>query len=119
MDATFNFLVDVRRNLMRVNMAGFFSEDDVQRFANEYRSNLSKLNAPGHLTLVDIKQMKIQAQSVVNGFSSLLASPDVRSRRLAFICSSTLARLQAQRLTDREDVEFFDDEAKAERWLTD
>jgi hypothetical protein len=117
MDAKFNILADTRHNLMRVEMAGFFSDDDVQRFSADYRSSLVQLRAPGHLTLVDIRQMKIQPQSVVRAFSSLLASPDVRSRRLAFICSSSLARLQAQRLTDREGVSFFEDEAEAENWL--
>ena len=117
MDAKFNFLIDVRHNLMRIKMAGFFTDDDVQRFTFHYRSQLAQLRAPGHLTLVDIRQMKIQPQSVVWAFSSLLASPDVRSRRLAFVCSSTLARLQAQRLTDREGVRFFQDDAEAEGWL--
>ncbi len=117
MDAKFNFITDARCNLIRVEMAGFFGEDDVQRFAAEYRSLLVHLNAPGHLTLVDIREMKIQPQSVVGAFSSLLASPDVRSRRLAFICSSSLARLQAQRLTDREGVKFFEDDVEAQRWL--
>jgi hypothetical protein len=117
MDAKFNILTDIRHNLMRVKMSGFFSDDDVQRFSADYRSLLAQLNAPGHLTLVDIREMKIQPQSVVGAFSSLLASPDVRSRRLAFICSSSLARLQAQRLTDREGVRFFEDEAEAEDWV--
>ena len=117
MDAKFDCVADPRRNLMRVKMAGFFSEEDVQRFAAAYRSLLPQLDAPGHLTLVDIRQMQIQPQSVVGAFSTLLASPDVRSQRLAFVCSSTLARLQAQRLTDRAGVRFFEDEAEAETWL--
>lgn len=117
MEAKFNVRADVGHNLMRVDMAGFFNEGDVQRFTADYRSALAQLSAPGHLTLVDMRQMKIQPQSVVGAFSALLASPDVRSRRLAFICDSTLARLQAQRLTDREDVRFFKDEGEAEGWL--
>lgn len=117
MAAEFTLITDVRYNLMRVEMAGFFDEDDVKHFAAEYRSRLTHLNAPGHLTLVDIRAMKIQPQSVVGAFSSLLASPDVQSLRLAFICSSSLARLQAQRLTDREGVKFFEDEDEALKWL--
>ena len=46
-----------------------------------------------------------------------MASPDIRSRKLAFVCASNLARLQAQRLTDREEVRFFDDAGAAEAWL--
>jgi hypothetical protein len=117
MDARFDFVTVVGRNMIRIKMGGFFSEEDVGRFAAHYRSILTQLDAPGHLTLADIRQMKIQAQPVVEAFTSLLALPDLRSRRLAFVCSSTLARLQAQRLTDREGVKFFDDEFEAEAWL--
>jgi len=116
-DAVFAIHADIQHNLMRVEMSGFFDEADVHRFSARYREMLLKLRAPGHLTLVDIRNMKIQPQAVVEAFSSLLASADVRSRRLAFVCNSTLARLQAQRLTDREGVKFFDNEADAETWI--
>ena len=61
--------------------------------------------------------LEAQAQDVVAAFGSVMAAPDIRSRKLAFLCGSTLARLQAQRLTDREGVAFFDDAAAAEAWL--
>ncbi len=119
MDADFDIRPDPRHNMIRVRMAGFFDQDHVRHFAAAYRSALAGLTAPGHLTLVDIKAMKIQAQDIVTAFSALLAAPDVRSHKLAFLCGSTLARLQAQRLTDRDGVRFFDDPVSAERWLLD
>lgn len=117
MEASYSVTPDKSRNLARVKMAGFFDQKDVQEFAATYRQVLSHLIAPGHLTLVDITGMSIQAQDIVGAFAALLASPNVRSRRLAFVCSSSLARLQAQRLTDREGVEFFDRMGDAEAWL--
>jgi len=117
MEARYTVTPDKSRNLARVKMAGFFGQKDVQEFAATYRQVLSHLKAPGHLTLVDITAMQIQTQDIVGAFAALLAFPDVRSRRLAFVCSSSLARLQAQRLTDREGVEFFDRMGDAEAWL--
>lgn len=117
MNAKYQITPDRSLNLMRAQMEGFFNGDDVQRFAADYRDALSKIISPGHLTMLDITGMKIQAQDVVGSFTALLASPDVRSRKLAFVCSSTLARLQAQRLTERDGVEFFENAKEAEAWL--
>jgi len=117
MDAQYEITPYIAQNMVRIKMRGFFGQQDVQGFAAAYREALSNLQAPGHLTLVDITAMKIQAQDIVGGFAGLLASPDIRSRKLAFVCSSSLARLQAQRLTNREGVEFFEDAKDAETWL--
>ena len=117
MDAQYEIRADPARGMIRVHMGGFFDQSDVQSFAADYRAELRLVAHPGQLTLVDIRDMKIQAQDVVAAFGSVMAAPDIRSRKLAFLCGSTLARLQAQRLTDREGVAFFDDAAAAEAWL--
>ncbi len=116
MDAEFTIEPDPSVNLMRVRMAGFFSAANVDAFSAAYRTGLAKLR-PDQLTLVDITEMKIQAQDIVSAFASMLATPEIRSRKLAFVCGSTLARLQAQRLTDRPGVEFFRTVEDAEAWL--
>jgi hypothetical protein len=61
--------------------------------------------------------MNIQAQEVVGAFARLVGSPAVRSRKLAFVTQSSLARQQATRLTDRPDVRFFTNLREAENWL--
>jgi len=117
MNAMYQIVPERERNLIRVTMAGFFSKEEVAAFGKDYREALAELLSPGHLTLVDIREMKIQSQEVVAAFSSHMASPGIQSHKLAFVCSSSLARLQAQRLTDRENVEFFDLLDEAEQWL--
>lgn len=117
LDADWHILTDARYNLIRARLGGFFSIDDVRRFALDYRAALAKLPSHGHLTLVDIKSMKIQSQEVVEAFTRFMASADIQSRKLAFISGSTLARLQAQRLTSRDTVGYFDTSAEAETWL--
>lgn len=71
-----------------------------------------------HITLCDIREMAIQSQDAVIQFQQLVGAAAVRSRKLAFVTARSLARLQARRLTDRPDVEFFEDIEAAERWLT-
>jgi len=117
MDVFYEIEAEPRHNLMRVRMAGFFEEEDVRAFATLYREKRQALDAADHLTLANICDMKIQAQDIVAAFRTFMAMPDIASRKLAFVSSSTLARLQAQRLTEREEVRFFDNEAAARDWL--
>ncbi len=117
MDAHYEIDADPPRGMIRVRLAGFFEAEDVRSFALRYREELARVPGTGHLTLADIRAMKIQAQDIVAAFSQFMALPDIRSRKLAFVCASNLARLQAQRLTDREEVRFFDDAGAAEAWL--
>jgi len=70
-----------------------------------------------HLMLCDLSQMKIQAQETVAAFGGLAGSAGLRSRRLAVVTDRSLVRTQAQRLTDRRRVSFFDNIEAAERWL--
>ncbi|MDO6414321.1 hypothetical protein Q4F19_07995 [Sphingomonas sp. BIUV-7] len=70
-----------------------------------------------HLTICDIRGMAIQSQEAVGRFSQLVGTEKVRSRKLAFVTTKSLARIQARRLTDRREVEFFDTIVAAEVWL--
>jgi hypothetical protein len=47
----------------------------------------------------------------------MLAAPDYRSRRLAFIVGPTLARTQVMRALDRREARCFEDSWSAEAWL--
>ncbi|WP_303546548.1 hypothetical protein [Sphingomonas natans] len=70
-----------------------------------------------HLTICDIRDMAIQSQEAVGHFTRLVGTEEVGSRKLAFVTTKSLARLQARRLTDRPDVEFFETIVAAEKWL--
>ena len=56
-------------------------------------------------------------EQAMAAFQSMLASPDYRSRRLAFVTGSTLARGQLLRAATGRYVRCFDDAATAEAWL--
>jgi hypothetical protein len=119
MPARFTFEIDRARALVRITMAGLFEPADVARFLAARRAAHAALGcAPNrHLTLNDVRAMKIQPQHTVSAFHELLANPSHRSRRLAFVVSPTLARSQLMRALAGRDSRCFTDPAEAEAWL--
>ncbi len=119
MSAEFTITADPGRNLIRIGMAGFFSAEDIQRFLEARRVAHAELKCgPNqHLTLNDIRDMKIQSQEMVDTFRAILSDPLYRSRRLAFIVGPTLARTQLMRVIAGRNARCFQDSWAAEAWL--
>lgn len=118
--ASYTIELDPARELVRVRMAGFFAPEDVARFQAELQRVHRRLDCGakgGPLTINDISGMAIQSQDVVARWGAFLADPAHRSRRLAFVVASTLARMQLQRVIGGRDAQLFTDAAEAERWL--
>ena len=119
MSAEFSIEVDPQRDLVRIRMAGFFRPADIADFVEARQAAHEALGcAPNaHLTLNDIRGMSIQAHDVVDAFREMLAAPEYRSRRLAFVVANTLARSQAIRAIESREARWFEDNAQAEAWL--
>jgi hypothetical protein len=119
MDARFSFDVDRSRDLVRIVMAGLFNEADVAAFVEaQQRAHAKLCCAPNrHVTLNDCRELKIQPQRTVAAFQQLLAAPEYRSRRLAFVTAPTLARGQLFRALGNRACRYFEDPAAAEAWL--
>ncbi len=120
MSASYSVEADPDRDLIRIRMSGFFTVADIAGFVEARRAAHAKLRCgPNlHLTLNDLRGVKIQAQDIVAQFRDLLAAPDYRSRRLAFVVSPTLARTQLMRALANRDARCFGDAVLAEVWLT-
>ncbi|MDG2533334.1 hypothetical protein P6144_06730 [Sphingomonas sp. HITSZ_GF] len=119
MSANFSFEVDPAQNLVRIRMSGFFAPEDIESFlAARAEAHAQLTCGPNqHLTLNDLRDMKIQAQESVEMFREMLADPAFRSRRLAFVIGRTLARTQLGRALDRRYARTFEDAWAAEAWL--
>ncbi len=121
MSAHYSFRVDRSRGLVRIVMGGFFSHDDVAGFVEaRRRAHRALVCAPNaHLTLNDLRGMKIQAPDIVEAFRELLGEREYRSRRLAFLVGPTLLQGQVRRaLAGREgEARCFTDPVAAEAWL--
>ena len=68
MSEKFSIAVDRRHGLVRIVMKGFFSREDLAAFVDARREAHSALGWPrnAHLTLNDVREMKIQAQDTVD-----------------------------------------------------
>ena len=77
MDASFTFAIDRPLGLVRIVMTGLFTPECVARFLAARRVAHAALGcAPNqHLTLNDVRAMKIQPQRTVDSFHALLADP--------------------------------------------
>lgn len=119
MSAEFSIHVDPSRDMVRIEMRGLFEPEDVQRFLHERGIAHRRLTcgANRHLTLNDLRDMKIQPQQSVVAFRDMLADPVYRSRKLAFVAAPTLARSQLMRALNGREAKCFEDVASAETWL--
>jgi hypothetical protein len=119
MTAPFSIHADPSRNLVRIAMAGLFTLQDIEDFTEARRKAHAKLYCPpnAHVTLNDIRKLKIQPQEVVAAFRKMLAAPEYRSRRLAFVVGHTLALNQLMRALAGREGRFFEDPIAAEAWL--
>ena len=118
--ASYSIDLEPARDLVRISMAGFFGVEDIDRFQAELvaaRRRLGGRPGGGPLTINDVRGMAIQSQDVVARWGSFLTDPRHRSRRLAFVVASSLARMQLQRVIGGRTAGVFTDEAEAERWL--
>ena len=119
MDAHYTFEIDRPRSLVRIAMSGLFTLADIDAFlADRAKAHAALGCGPNrHLTLNDVRGMKIQHQEVVAAFQRMLAAPEHRSRRLAFVAGPTLAQSQLMRALSGREARCFGDVASAERWL--
>ena len=119
MSAEFSIKADPSRDLIRIRMAGFFTPDDMRAFVEARRTAHAELRCrPNrHVTLNDVRDMKIQSQEMVDAFRALLADPAYRSRRLAFVVGPTLTRTQLTRAISNREARCFDNCWAAESWL--
>ena len=119
MKATYDIDVDVAHDLVRITMSGFFSEREIADFvaARNRAHALLRCGPHDHVTLVDIRDMRIQSQDSVAVFQKVLNDPERTSRKLAFVTAQSLARLQVRRAASGREAEYFNDPAEAEAWL--
>jgi hypothetical protein len=120
----FSFEVDRQRNLIRFVLTGLFRPEDVSDFLEARREAHAKLTCdPGqHVTLTDLRAIKILPQDTVDAWATHLTDSQTRVRRLAFVVGPTLVRNQLDRVLagrDSRRTRCFADPAEAEAWLLD
>lgn len=119
MQPSLSIVVDAATSIVRITMAGFFEQADIDRFLDARNAAHAQLRCgPNqHLTLVDVIDMKIQSKESVATFARVLGDPMFASRHLAFAVGPTLARAQIQRAAASRAAMFFPSLQEAEQWL--
>jgi len=120
MSADYAFDVDPARDLIRLRMSGFFSPADFPGFLEARHAAHARLacHANAHVTLNDIRDLKLQSQDMVEAFGRMLSNCEYHARRLAFVVSPGLIRQQVTRaLAGRDDARCFGSIRMAEAWL--
>lgn len=119
MSEKFTFVLDRARGLVRISMHGFYDLKDVAAFFEARRRAHEELGLPAneHMTLNDLRDMKIQRQDVVLAFQAGLAVPEEKARKLAIVVDAAMARGQANRAIASPDTRYFTDIESAEAWL--
>lgn len=119
MSDKFTFTLDRERGLVRIRMGGFWTLRDVDAFFVARRRAHAELGLPrnAHMTLNDLRGMKIQAQHVIEIFQKGLAVPEEKARKLAIVVDAVMARGQANRAINASDTRYFTDVESAEAWL--
>ena len=109
------------RDLLRITLSGFFDPSRLAAFDDARHAAHARLRcAPNqHLTLIDVRDFRIQAQDVFERFRTMIAEPGTRARRLAFVAGDAAIRLQVRRIAQRADMRCFADMASAEAWLAE
>jgi hypothetical protein len=115
----FTFSLDRERGLVRISMQGFYGLGDVAAFFEARRRAHAALGLPpnAHLTLNDLRGMKVQAQEVIQAFQQGLAVPEEKARKLAIVVDAAMARAQANRAINASDTRYFTEIEPAEAWL--
>ena len=111
--------VDPVRDLVHIRLSGFFDLATIAAFDRARRPAYARLTCGPNqqLTLCDISGCNLQSQEAVAAFRGVLAERSLFSRRLALLTGSSLARMQARRILDRDTVACFVEEADAMAWL--
>jgi hypothetical protein len=117
--ASTHISIDPARGLIRMKLGGHFTIADVQRLEADRRAALRELGCRvnQHLTLCDVSACQLSAPDVVIELQKVIGNPLTRSRKCAMVVRGALARLQARRAVQRDDVAMFDTAVEAEAWL--
>lgn len=110
---------DRQRGLLRLQLAGFWSAEDFDKFKRTYTHALADLGmAPNqHVILVDLREATLQTQALIADVQAFMANFGNRARRIALVAASALARMQTKRLAIRTDIVLFATMEAAEEWL--
>jgi hypothetical protein len=114
----FTITTEPKRWLVRLKFSGQLTLDDVGEFYRQEEAAIKRMGCPlgFDLVIIDATECPLQLQDIVSAFQKTMSSPR-RAKRVAVVTGRSLARMQARRLLQRDEVAMFDTIEEAEEWL--
>lgn len=115
--------LDRATRLLEVRLSGVVAPEDAAWIGEEVRAAIVSLGPDigKHVTLYDASEVQVVPTATIALLQHTWSNPAVRqlwARKVAFVVSTMLARMQAQRLREvREDIGIYDSREEAIAWL--
>lgn len=115
----YRITVDAEARIVRAELSGFFSPEEVAAFARDEQAAAQSLGCgSGRFgLLIYAPDGKAQAQDVIGAFQGLLRDAPLKSGCIAMVCESAILKMQLRRIVPADRAMVFDTEAEAKAWL--
>ena len=117
----FSIECDPDHRLMRVQLIGFATAEEVQDYARQKEAAIIEhgWGSGAFDTLIDATSADVQSQTTVDAFIAMLTKAKHVPRRSAIVFGSSLARLQTKRMVvgSGTTTGLFSSLADAKQWL--
>ena len=106
-----------------LRMHGILTLEDAHACAAAKEAEVDSLGPPydDHVTLLDIRDLRVHPQDVFGVFTSFVANTKYKSRKIAIVGGEGTARMQFRRVAEtqplREGIRFFTLVDEARDWL--
>ncbi|MFZ2994941.1 hypothetical protein [Sphingobium sp.] len=108
-----------QHKMVIAHMSGLMTIAEIDQFERDKESAILSMGcAPNdYVLLVNTADCVIQTQQVVAAFQNLVANSPTKSKRVAIVQASSLARMQAQRVMIRDAAKIVRSEEEGVAWL--
>jgi hypothetical protein len=118
----FEVTANQQDGLIFLRMSGVLSTQEAHDCAAAKEAAVLNLGPPYvHSTLVDIRDLRLQAQEIFAIFTKFVATTEHKSQKIAIVGGEGTARMQFRRVAEsaplRDDMRFFTSFSEARRWL--
>lgn len=115
-----SIIVDRANRLLDTRIKGFATEADIAAYFDEEQQQVRAMGCGSneHLLIVDLLEFGTQAQEVIASLEKRVAERSLKAKRVAFVVSSTLSKMQMKRaMKGRDNIAMFSQRSEALAWI--
>lgn len=118
----YTIIFDPNTAFLEVRVQGFWDQDMITSFAEEFAAKLAELRAAGAAfgVLADASEFSVQGQQISEGLTRIVDADNHDNRApSALVIGSALVKMQAARTMAADHVRIFASREEAMVWLDD